>query len=136
MEEREEINIATDAKFLSGAKVTYPSLVRKIKKKKGKRQVIFNVSITVPMYYTVRKIKIIFKEGYYNYPSVYSDGPSESKHRYNDDSLCMWYPKDKKDEKWVYSDGLLELLGHIQLHLFREAYWRDYGDWVGPEVNH
>lgn len=27
-------------------------------------------------------------------PHVYSDGPSESPHRYRDESLCMWYPGD------------------------------------------
>ena len=44
-------------------------------------------------------------------PKVFVDGPKESPHRYSDGSLCMWYPQDPPEQKWVFDDGLLALLG-------------------------
>ncbi len=38
--------------------------------------------------------------------------------------------------RWVFDDGLVTLLGHIAAHLFREAWWRETGEWLGPEVGH
>ena len=67
---------------------------------------------------------------------VFVDGPDDSPHRYPDGSLCMWYPHDPPEEKWVFGDGLLPLLNHIQLHLFREAWWREHGEWPGPQAPH
>jgi hypothetical protein len=48
----------------------------------------------------------------------------------------MWYPDDPKENRWVFEDGLLALLGHISAHLFREAWWRETGKWPGPESGH
>lgn len=48
----------------------------------------------------------------------------------------MWCPWDPPEEKWVFRDGLLALLNHIQAHLFREAWWRETGEWLGPEAPH
>jgi hypothetical protein len=36
----------------------------------------------------------------------------------------------------VFADGLLVLLNYIQAHLFREAWWREKGEWLGPEAPH
>jgi hypothetical protein len=36
----------------------------------------------------------------------------------------------------VFEDGLLALLNHIQAHLFREAWWREHGVWLGPQAPH
>src|SRR5207237_15432 len=69
-------------------------------------------------------------------PKVFVNGPAESPHRYGDGSLCMWYPPDPPEQKWVHSDGLLVLLNYIQAHLFREAWWRETGEWLGPEAPH
>ena len=48
----------------------------------------------------------------------------------------MWYPKDPVDSRWVFVDGLLALIGLVMAHLFREAWWRETGEWVGEEVPH
>ncbi len=48
----------------------------------------------------------------------------------------MWDPKDPPDKRWVFHDGLLELVGHITAHLIREGWWREYGVWMGPEASH
>lgn len=69
-------------------------------------------------------------------PRVRADGPSNSPHRYSDGSLCMWYPKDPPKQRWKFSNGLMELLVLVQQHLFREAWWRETGEWLGPEVPH
>ena len=34
------------------------------------------------------------------------------------------------------ADGLLTLVRYAQLHLFREAWWRETGEWVGEEAGH
>jgi hypothetical protein len=90
--------------------------------------------MTVP-YYESRQVEIRF-ENWSRTPKVFVDGPTESPHRYEDGSLCMWHPNDPPSERWVFSDGLLVLLNYIQAHLFREGWWREKGEWLGPEAPH
>jgi hypothetical protein len=85
-------------------------------------------------------IEIRFETGS-RIPKIHADGPTESPHRYSERRLCIWYPSDPPEQKWVFEDGLLMLINHIQAHLFREAWWRetggyDGGEWLGPEVTH
>ena len=82
-----------------------------------------------------RKIRIRFN-GMANVPSVFADGPREAPHRYDDDSLCMWYPDDPIERRWVFEDGLVALMGLVMAHLFKEAWWRETGEWLGEEVPH
>jgi len=128
--------LITDAKFLSGAKSTYPSLSKKKLKKKGKTYIQYSIDIEVPIYEEIRKVRIVFDPKRLNFPTIFSDGLKESKHRYNNNALCIWQPEDKEADKWVYKDGLLQLLALIQLHLFREYYWRETGVWMGLEATH
>lgn len=86
-------------------------------------------------YYERRQVKIRF-ENWSRTPKVFVDGLNDSPHRYSDHSLCMWYPDDPPDQRWLFSDGLLVLLNFIQAHLFREAWWREKGEWLGPEAPH
>lgn len=79
-----------------------------------------------------------FKEGS-RVPTVFADGPKGRKaspHRYDNDSLCMWLPGDERGAVWTWDDGLVALIGIIALHLFREAWWRETGEWPGPEAPH
>jgi hypothetical protein len=46
---------------------------------------------------------------------------------------ALWYPDDDEDRRWLFSDGLSELLGIISLHLFQEARWRETGSFQGRE---
>jgi hypothetical protein len=85
-------------------------------------------------YYAARQVEIRF-ENWLRTPKVFVDGPG-SPHRYDDGSLCMWYPWDPPEQRWAFSDGLLVLLNYIQAHLFREAWWREKGEWLGPEAPH
>lgn len=69
-------------------------------------------------------------------PEVKVDGPTNSPHRYENGQLCMWYPWAIKSERWIFSDGLLHLLVMTEAHLFREAWWRETEEWLGPERSH
>lgn len=86
-------------------------------------------------HYEPRNVEIRFSDRSRT-PDVFVDGPTESPHRYKDGGLCMWYPWDRSEQRWVFSDGLLALLNYIQAHLFREAWWREMGEWLGPEAPH
>jgi hypothetical protein len=69
-------------------------------------------------------------------PRVIADGPTDSPHRYGNMRLCMWHPGDPREQRWEFDDGLLALLGMTSAHLFREAWWRETGEWLGPEAPH
>jgi hypothetical protein len=86
-------------------------------------------------HYEPRNVEIRF-ENWSRAPKVFVDGSDDSPHRYSDGSLCMWHPSDPPEQRWVFSDGLLALLNHVQAHLFREAWWRETGEWLGPEAPH
>lgn len=67
---------------------------------------------------------------------IFADGPAESPHRYPNGSLCMWHPHDPPELRWIPRHGLVALLDHTVLHLFREGYWREAGEWPGDEAPH
>ncbi len=92
--------------------------------------------IEVPYYAEVRVVEIRF-ENWSREPRIYANGATESPHRYpQDGGLCVWDPKDPPEQRWVFKDGLLALINLIQAHLFREAWWRETGEWPGAEVSH
>jgi hypothetical protein len=102
------------------------------RKHRGGFQVEFNLMVRgLPR----RHVRVVFA-GTGLIPAVYSDGPSESPHRYSDQSLCMWYPWDPEVARWTRRDGTAELLGHITAHLLREEWWRRTGEWLGEEASH
>lgn len=82
-------------------------------------------------------VTIVFGRGRPDIPHVFSDGPRHSPHRYDDDSLCMWYPGDPPEQRWDRRrDGPVILLGLVLAHLMREEWWRRTGEWAGPEAPH
>lgn len=66
---------------------------------------------------------------------VHVSGPADSPHRYDDGSLCMWFPHDPASARWTRSDGPVLLLAHVIAHLAREEWWRRTGEWVGDEAD-
>ena len=116
--------------FQRGVKDQFPNL-------KGERvKGGYEYRAPVPIFcYGPRKVRIRFS-GMATVPSVFADGPQDSPHRYPNDSLCMWYPDDGIEHRWVFEDGLLALLGLVMAHLFKEAWWRETGEWLGEEVPH
>lgn len=62
------------------------------------------------------------------------DGPVCARHRFDDDSLCMWWGPDADDARWCISDGLLPLSGHVQEHAWCEAECRAGRPWPKEEA--
>ena len=92
--------------------------------------------LEVPVeFYVPRCVTILFPEETPELPQVFVDGP-ESPHRFSDGALCMWLPWDPPSQRWYRRDGLTALVGHIAVHLFKESWWREYGEWLGDEVLH
>lgn len=124
--------IASRLRFERGARQAYPGIRGKpMSDSSGFR---YFVTIEVP-FYEQRHVTVVFSEWSLK-PTVLSDGPAESPHRFGNGSLCMWHPKDPPSKQWSFDHGLLDLLDAITAHLFREAWWREYGEWLGPEVPH
>ena len=59
--------------------------------------------------------------------------PDCRRHRFSDQSLCMWFDPDSDDRKWTLTDGLDQLVAHIARHLFQEAVCRAGDAWPGEE---
>jgi hypothetical protein len=96
---------------------------------------VYGVALDVP-HYEPRVVEVDFRKTTPALPYVTVDGPTESPHRYGKTRLCMWHPDDPRKEQWEFDDGLLTLLGMTSAHLFREAWWRETGEWLGPEAPH
>ena len=58
------------------------------------------------------------------------------KHTYGGNRLCMWYPSDPDEKQWQYEDGLTRLVDTAVVHLFKELWWREHGEWLGDEAPH
>ena len=95
----------------------------------------YRLTVDVP-HYEKRKVQILFHKRTPTLPSVSVDGPLDSKHRFASGDLCMWYHKDPAESQWIFNDGLIALIGYVIAHLFREAWFRETGEWLGPEVSH
>ena len=120
-------------RFEQDATQYFPSIRAKTYKKYGRR---YTLDVEVPSYGTQR-VDIRFEKGKPELPKVrVVDNPNGSPHRYEDDTLCMWHPSDNRDQQWEFRDGLVSLIGLTIAHLFREAYWRETGEWPGPEAPH
>jgi hypothetical protein len=95
---------------------------------------------TVVVDHEVRRLVTIeFERRVYTFPRVFADGPTDSPHRYNDrgrTKLCLWLPGDEPERRWRVEDGLLALFGIAAHHLFKEAWWRETGEWLGAEAPH
>jgi hypothetical protein len=93
-------------------------------------------SVPVPGYKRRQLVRIVFKG---KYPDVYTPGLTGLRHVYDRSSdtphLCMWYPFDNPDRKWIFDKGLLALLDMIKTHLYKEMYFKETGHWPGEEVH-
>lgn len=103
---------------------------------------VYDVDVVLPGGYDDRHVTIEFDHTHPSSPSVFTDGPAgpgASPHRYylrGHRQLCIWHPADPPDQRWIPEDGLLTLLGMITHHLFKEAWWRESGEWLGREYPH
>jgi hypothetical protein len=121
-------------RFERGVRHVYPSVRGGPLGRRGGFGFIYSADLGVPFYGT-RRVKIRFL-GTSPVPKVFVDGPTDSPHRYSDGTLCFQHPADRQANRWVFADGLLDLLDTVVAHLFREAWWRETGEWLGPEAAH
>jgi hypothetical protein len=121
-------------RFERGARRAFPTLTGRPRRRSGRGGFTYTVIVDVPFYAT-RVVTIRFKSRSTT-PYVTVDGPSDSPHRYDDGTLCMWFPGDPDENVWTFDRGLLDLLDTVVAHLFREAWWRETGEWLGSEIPH
>jgi hypothetical protein len=102
----------------------------------------YSASIMIPGY-EPRIVTIEFDHSNPSHPKVFANGLSgydDSPHRYPERGrtrLCIWFPSDPPERKWVPEDGLLALFGMAAEHLFKEGWWREHnGEWLGEEHPH
>jgi hypothetical protein len=125
-------------RFERAARTEFPSMSAS-RAGKGRKtgSVVYTLHVPVPELNERRLIRIaLWNDRRATVQSVTADGLIESPHRYSSGALCMWYPKDGSEQRWVAEDGLLRLIRCTQVHLFKEAFWRRYGEWPGPEAPH
>jgi len=106
-----------------------------IKISKSANRLCYELDLDVETY-EPRHVTIIFEADYL--PSgvkVFVNGPPNSPHRYKDGNLCMWRRKDPPELRWLPKHGLVALIEMTRRHLFREAWWRETGEWLGPETH-
>jgi hypothetical protein len=80
-----------------------------------------------------RQVRVDFASARAN-PAVHVDGPPCLRHRWGDDSLCMWDPRGPRSERWLISDGLPELAEHVRIHVHCEAQCRAGNPWPKEEM--
>ena len=140
-----EQNYALRLRFERGAKMAYPNMRCTSVGHRASARVRYTVMVPVTEY-EPRLIEIHFRRTTAQpaLTAVYADGPPDSPHRYaphpkdhgQRSSLCIWFPDDAPDQRWTASDGLLSLIEMTRVHLFKEAHWRETGEWLGAEVAH
>lgn len=132
-------DVLARGRFERGAREQFPGLGGMCSGRKAKDEVTYVLTVAVPEY-EPRRVKIRLLNHFEPLLlSVTVDGPSDRKaslHRYRKGELCIWEPTDGPDKRWVSQDGLLALIRQIQVHLFKEAWWRETGQWIGEEVLH
>src|SRR5258708_3804863 len=130
------VTVQAKQRFIRGMQQVVDGPIRTVKpslKRHGGLALSFTIT---PHGVPPRRVRIEFAVGSPEVPRVFADGPRESPHRYNDGSLCMWYPRDPIELRWARRDGAAALVGSITLHLIREQWWRETGEWVGPAAPH
>lgn len=123
------------AVFERGVRQHFPMLRGITRTSRNKAGRLYQAQLDVP-HYEQRRVETFFSKQAPSVAKITADGPTNSPHRYDERRLCVWHPEDPDSERWVLEDGLLMLLGLITAHLFREAWWRETGEWLGPEVGH
>ena len=132
-------------RFERPARATYPNMRCTTAGHRRYARVVYIVRVSVADY-EPRLIEMHFRRTSAEpaLTRVYADGPAGSPHRYaphpkdrrQRPSLCIWYPSDPTEQRWVPSDGLLSLIEMTRIHLYKEAYFRETGEWLGEEVPH
>lgn len=124
-----------------GARRAYPKI--RYRRRQGRLGPIhtYEVELDVPGF-EPRRVWVEFWYPNVDVPRIFADGPigpDGSPHRFDERGwtrLCVWFPSDPAERRWVPDDGLLMLFGMVAEHLFKEAYWRETSVWLGEEAPH
>ena len=101
----------------------------------ARRRLRYTIPFDVPIYDDQRIAVVEFSAHTHSQrPSVYVNGPECRRHRYLNGSLCTWLDSDPPRARWVLSDGLRGLLGHLTEQAYCEARCRDGDGWLKPEA--
>ena len=115
--------------------ITYGGRDIPVRERSGPTGVEYTFPLTVPA--TEDQVTVIARIDVHEHgmrPVVHVKGaPDCRRHRYGDQSLCMWYEPDADDRKWTVADGLDQLAAHVARHLFQEAVCRAGDSWPGEE---
>jgi len=123
-------------RFERSARTAYPGLRSSSTGRGLNASVTYTVTVDVPEY-EPRRLTISMSNSFEPILNgVVADGPTDSPHRYPGAKLCMWYPSDPTDRRWVADDGLRTLIEHARIHLFKEAWWRETREWLGSQAPH
>jgi hypothetical protein len=129
-------NVLARRRFEGAARAEYPDLAVRTTGRGRRALVIYHVTVPVPDYED-RKVEIRLRNGFEPWGAeIFADGPTESPHRFGERRLCIWREGDAPNRRWTGEQGLCELLRHISIHLFKETYYRETGDWIGDEAPH
>jgi hypothetical protein len=129
-------DIRTRLRFERGVREAYPAINAIATGRGMNATIVYSVTVDVPEYPPRRVTIVLPNWGTPSMATITADGPMESPHRYDGFALCIWHPNAPPEERWVPDDGLLALIDHTRVHLFKEAYWRETGVWPGPEAPH
>lgn len=134
-------NVVLRARLVQAAREACPDLRYHREQQQGDRGVLYSFSVTIPLEgFAPRRVTVLFHQRSPTRPIVLADGPDDSPHRYiyrtTRSRLCLWFPGDPPERRWVPEDGLLHLFGIATTHLIKEAWWRETGKWVGEEYPH
>jgi hypothetical protein len=91
----------------------------------------YRFPIEVPVYDERREVSALIARGR---PIVYIDGPRCLRHRFLNDSICMWLEEDPPEKRWMLEDGLIGLVGHAREHAYCEAECRAGRPWPKEEA--
>lgn len=94
----------------------------------------WEVSVIVPTYDDAHVLRIELEERREVRVAVLG-WEGSMRHTYGRNTLCMWCPKDPPERQWNRADGLLKLVDTARVHLFKELYFRETGEWLGEEVH-
>ena len=127
------------AGYETPARQAYPDFCyRRISRQRNGPVHQYTATVPVPDFPS-RRVTAEFDSRWPSRPRLFADGPTDSPHRYplrRRTELCVWYPSDPPERRWVPEDGLLILFAMITEHLFKEAWWREHGVWLGDEAPH
>lgn len=138
-------NVPLRLRFETAARRECPTIQRHFQGRHEMARVVYRLIVPIPEY-EPRRIELHFRRrgAEPRVTRIYADGPTASPHRYGPhrkdrlqrSSLCIWHPDDPPEQRWLPEDGLLALINHTRIHLFKEAYWRETGEWIGAEAPH